>query len=316
MIFGDPERLWSVQQIMNAIYDDTTGSLKLSGTITGNLIITGDLTSDNVYSSHIYGGTASGDDLTISSTAHATKGKIFFGANSAYDESINALGIGTTNPYYNFDLYKQQAGTGVTTFRSTNKDTTANVSHNSLWTTQQYGSGLARTLFYAASNRTDGFGGRFDVINENGSKFLFSTAYTFGYGAYFSLINEAGSSGVFLSSYDTSWINGGNLGIKTTTPNSTIQVVGSLSLSYIAKTADYTLTATDYTVDCTANSFTIMLPTAVGCTGRIYNIVNSGTGTITIDGNGSQTIMGELVQYVTPGANKQIQSTGANWIIL
>jgi hypothetical protein len=32
---------------------------------------------------------------------------------------------------------------------------------------------------------------------------------------------------------------------------------------YIAKTANYTLTANDYTVDCTANTFTITLPTAV-----------------------------------------------------
>lgn len=39
------------------------------------------------------GGTASGDDLTLSSTAHGTKGNINFG-NSTYDEVNNRLGIG------------------------------------------------------------------------------------------------------------------------------------------------------------------------------------------------------------------------------
>ena len=44
------------------------------------------------------GGTASGDDLTFNSTAHATKGTIFFGASAAYDEVNGRIGIGTTTP--------------------------------------------------------------------------------------------------------------------------------------------------------------------------------------------------------------------------
>lgn len=46
------------------------------------------------------GGTGSGENLTLSSTAHATKGKIFFGAaaTSAYDGVNNRLGIGGSDP--------------------------------------------------------------------------------------------------------------------------------------------------------------------------------------------------------------------------
>jgi hypothetical protein len=44
----------------------------------------------------IVGGTASGDNLTLSSTSNATKGSILFGT-SAYDEANNRLGIGTTS---------------------------------------------------------------------------------------------------------------------------------------------------------------------------------------------------------------------------
>lgn len=45
----------------------------------------------------LVGGTASGNNLTLVSTSHATKGKILFGT-SAYDEVNNRLGIRTTNP--------------------------------------------------------------------------------------------------------------------------------------------------------------------------------------------------------------------------
>ncbi len=43
------------------------------------------------------GGIATGENLTLVSTAHATKGKILFGT-SGYDEVNNRLGIGTTTP--------------------------------------------------------------------------------------------------------------------------------------------------------------------------------------------------------------------------
>jgi hypothetical protein len=49
---------------------------------------------------HLRGGTASGENLQLSSTAHATKGKVIFGTagTSAYDETNDRLGIGTASP--------------------------------------------------------------------------------------------------------------------------------------------------------------------------------------------------------------------------
>ncbi len=44
------------------------------------------------------GGTGSGENLILQSTANATKGKILFGASSAYDEDTLRLGVGTTTP--------------------------------------------------------------------------------------------------------------------------------------------------------------------------------------------------------------------------
>lgn len=51
----------------------------------------------------LIGGTDSGNNLTLQSTSHATKGKILFGT-SAYDEVNNRLGIGTTSPARRLDI--------------------------------------------------------------------------------------------------------------------------------------------------------------------------------------------------------------------
>jgi hypothetical protein len=79
--------------------------------------------------------------------------------------------------------------------------------------------------------------------------------------------------------------------------------------------ATTTLSATQHFVNCTANTFTINLPTAVGIRGQEYVVVNSGSGTITIDPNGTETINGGTTGTLTPGDAVTIMSTGTNWII-
>lgn len=92
----------------------------------------------------------------------------------------------------------------------------------------------------------------------------------------------------------------------------------SVTAGYVAKVANYTLTDANYTVECTANSFNITLPTAIGITGRLYNIKNTGAGVITILTTGGQTIDGQASGFwqLNQWSNMQVQSNGANWIIL
>ena len=115
------------------------------------------------------------------------------------------------------------------------------------------------------------------------------------------------------------------LGILTNTPNSSLQVNGSVSTSHTTKTANYTLTESDYTVgfDCASNR-TATLPDATTCQGRIYVIYHYNTGSlgeryVTLDGNGSQTINGLTtysLQYTYDFSSVMIQSNGSNWIII
>jgi hypothetical protein len=44
------------------------------------------------------GGTAASENLTLRSTAHATRGKVLFGTGAAYEETTTRLGVGTQSP--------------------------------------------------------------------------------------------------------------------------------------------------------------------------------------------------------------------------
>ena len=70
------------------------------------------------------------------------------------------------------------------------------------------------------------------------------------------------------------------------------------------------------TINCTAGTFSVNLPTAVGIQGTTYTLVNSGTGTITLDPNGAETINGNTTITLTQYVSRTVQSDGANWIII
>jgi hypothetical protein len=105
------------------------------------------------------------------------------------------------------------------------------------------------------------------------------------------------------------------------TPNSTLQVGGSMSIAIVVKTATYTAQGSDYTIECnnTAGSMTVNLPTAAGIPGRVYVIkkVSAAGNSVVIDGYLSETIDGSLTNTITIQYGCiMIQSDGTNWIIL
>ena len=91
--------------------------------------------------------------------------------------------------------------------------------------------------------------------------------------------------------------------------------LGSITLPEVQINATYTVLSTDFLIDCTSGTFTVNLPSAVGVGGKIYQIKNSGTGTITVDANGSQTIDGSLTKTLANKDVLQITSDGSNWLI-
>ena len=111
----------------------------------------------------------------------------------------------------------------------------------------------------------------------------------------------------------------------TIKPNGTVniaknlEVEGSMALALNSGTADYTLTASDFTYitnNSTANGADVTLPTAVGITGRVYIIKNTGSGDQKVLTTSSQTIDGVSDYGLTQWKFAKVQSDGSNWIVI
>jgi hypothetical protein len=112
------------------------------------------------------------------------------------------------------------------------------------------------------------------------------------------------------------------VGIGTTSPNTTLDVRGSIAInSRSFSTTSESVAATDYTLLFTGTSAcTLTLPDATLFPGRLIHIKNTKTGTVpilTISTTSSQTIDGALT-YLLDDPNEAVNviSDGANWRIM
>jgi hypothetical protein len=110
-----------------------------------------------------------------------------------------------------------------------------------------------------------------------------------------------------------------NVGIGVASGTSQLHTT-AFATAYVAKTALYTLAATDHTVEVTSGTHTQTLPTAVGITGRVYVITNSGSGSVTVGTTSSQTFVNVSATPTTLTLAQfkyvQVQSNGANWLVI
>lgn len=108
--------------------------------------------------------------------------------------------------------------------------------------------------------------------------------------------------------------------VGTTTNNSKLTVAGPIATAYAAKTANYTVTATDsfLTGDCTSGNLTFTLPAAASIAGREYHFkrIDGSGNSVIIDGNASETIDGATTKTLTTQWSEiSIVSDGTNWVI-
>jgi len=99
------------------------------------------------------------------------------------------------------------------------------------------------------------------------------------------------------------------------------QAGGSTAYSVISVTTTHTETATSGTkiikADTTGGAFTINLPTAVSNTATIIIKKTAGSGALTVDGNGTQTIDGGLTAVLNEiGESITLISDNSNWQIV
>ena len=89
---------------------------------------------------------------------------------------------------------------------------------------------------------------------------------------------------------------------------------GNGNVAYVAKTSAYTVVSTDAgkLIDCTSGTFTLAFQAAasLGANWATY-IRNSGTGTITLDPNGAETIDGVATYTLRAGKTILVQCNGS-----
>jgi len=216
---------------------------------------------------------------------------IISGINGWYDIG-NANRAFTVNSSTNFDLYSSAQSTNWLFFSGASLNG-AIFNGNAVNAGTKMLTMGAGTLPASMGANSMSFGGvlRGGVANKTG----------------FAIKSEDGTSHIF-SDFS---------GIGTTAPNSTLQDSGSLALKYVSKTANYTLTSTDYGVWFTANTDTVTLPTAVGITGREYYIENVSATLVVLATTSSQTIDGNATLLLSLATKKNyvLVSNNVNWII-
>lgn len=76
-----------------------------------------------------------------------------------------------------------------------------------------------------------------------------------------------------------------------------------------------TAAATDGIIEATGvGSFTLTLPTAAAKKGETLIVKNSAAASITLAGNGAETIDGAATQTLSPGDAVRLYSTGTYWL--
>lgn len=88
-----------------------------------------------------------------------------------------------------------------------------------------------------------------------------------------------------------------------------------------SKSANYTITASDFILlgDASAGAFTFTLPAASGVSKKRYHIkkIDSSGNTITIDGNGAETIDGAITKVLSVQYESiTIVSDGTSWWVI
>jgi len=165
--------------------------------------------------------------------------------------------------------------------------------------------------------------------NQSGILGGHNLCYLFGAGNDFAIGNSVSGQNLIFFVDGTATTNermriatGGNVGIGSTAPASTLQVGGSFAAAITVKTASYTATAGDHTILCnnTAGAITLSLPTATDCAGRMYvikKISGAGNNVIVAGYNGTETVDGSTTYTITSQYTAVVlQSDGANWYIL
>jgi len=300
-------RGFAVSQVSTGVHGSLSAFSKARGTAASKTtVVSGDYTG--VFMFNNYDGTSYRTNAgfgartsgTISTDSVPTD--LFFWTNTANDQdpytlntvrmvvkSSGRVGIGTTNPGSQFQVLSPVGGTVA-----------------------EIGDATHTARFYSST----GWMGLGSATNGDDWKFFVD----FNSGRGLGIKTATGNIVVGDTSAGTYAETNYKLDIRGAGTLGALRVQGAISYQLSSKTADYTLTASDYVITGNAASaiLSLTLPTAVGIAGRTYTLkkIDSTGNVVTVATTASQTIDGATTyplasqwKYVT------VRSDGANWLI-
>ncbi|MFA6973900.1 MAG: hypothetical protein WC238_04165 [Parcubacteria group bacterium] len=211
----------------------------------------------------VTGSIASGGNLTLQSTSHATKGKILFGT-SAYDEVNNRLGIGTVAPGGKVEVAQE------TTFSYPTLGTTKGAIH------------ISPVMGTNDNTTALTFGGMSNsVVNSGQAGIYVQSSGVYGTKMHFATTNIFATGSQSRMMIDPT----GNVGIGTTTPGVKLDVSGDIRTNTIfwapdIRTIGITSNGADLTYSAASTLNHIFKNNSVESM-RIINGGNVGIGTTT-----------------------------------
>ena len=246
--------------------------------------------------------------------------------NSAGNIGIGSAAFNASNP----EKLLVDAGTTLSTYAITAKGSIDNFFQFNIQN-QASTSNASTDIVATANNGTDlvnfvNLGINSSSYNVVGALGKSDDGYLISAGNDFYLANTSPTKDVIITTGGSAAANErmrvtgtGNVGIGTVgaSPTSTLQVKGSISLSTLLTSGAYTIASTDHIIINTgaAAAWTLPAANAAGLTGRIYRIINQGTGNITLSqavttANATTTT---TVPFAAGTNNFEIISDGTVW---
>jgi hypothetical protein len=264
---------------------------------------------------------------TVTSSANFTYDGTTFAQNAPI--TANFFSAATSNAYIGMNSTRQRLGLfqgDITQAALLTYEVSATSGGANYMTTFKYGTGVAGNLFSTVplanlggfnSGSILGGGGTQPMLF--GGEPLYWGRYTTSTAVMMKLTKEGLTLDVASAFSNAASLNaltvatGRSYFGSATSATSTVHIGGSLATAISTKVANYTLTASDYTIIFDGTSLTATLPAASTCAGRIYVLVNRNATALTTSIAYQTLTTGVTSTTVTAASSIIIQSDGTNW---
>ncbi len=264
---------------------------------------------------------------TVTSSANLTYDGVTFIQNAP--TVANFVSAATSNAYIGMNATRQRLGLfqgDVTQHSSLTFEVSATAGGANHMTAFKYGTGAVGNLFSSVPLASLGGFNSGSISTGGGSQPMLFGGEPLYFGRYntsTAVMMKLTKEGLTIDVAST-FSNAASLNALTvatgrsffgsaTAATSTVHVGGSLATGITTKTANYTLTISDYTVIFDGVSLTATLPAANTCSGRIYVLVNRNATTLTTSISFETLTSGVTSTTVTAASSVGLQSNGTSW---